>query len=235
MHPRAHRTRVALAIMCLLISAAAASAQTTGYIAGAVFADVKQFSHVKTPADGLYSSTNDSATTGGGAFRIATWLHPNVTLQVGADASAKTTVDAVDAPSILFTATIGGISIPRPQFDLKSTTQFTTVTVALGFHPTSTGRVRLGYLAGYALVKGTSTSEFVELEEIPPTFSRLPGYIKAKRTIKQNSGAFMIGAEAAISLTSSLALAPELRVLTFGGTFLIRPGVGVRWGFSGSG
>lgn len=232
MYSAATCRRVVLGIVGVLICSAAASAQTTGYIAGAVFADVKQFTHIKTtPPDGFLSAANSSATTAGGDLRIGTWLHPNVTLEIGAGASARTTVDGTDGPNALAIATIGGISIPRPLFDLKSTTQFTTVTVALGFHPTSTGRVRLGYLAGYALVRGTSTSEYLELEEVPPTFSRLPGYIKAKRTIKQNSGAFVLGAEAAVSLTSSLALAPEVRVLTFGGTFLIRPGVGVRWAF----
>jgi hypothetical protein len=232
MHPAAACRRAVLGIVGVLIYSATASAQTSGYIAGAVFADVKQFTHVETtPSDGFLSATNNSATTAGGDVRIGTWIHPNVTLEIGAGASARTTVPGTDGPSALVFASIGGISIPRPQFDLKSTTQFTTVTVALGFHPTSTGRVRLGYLAGYALVRETSTSEFVELEEIPPTFSRLPSYIKAKRTIKQNSGAFMIGAEAAITLTSNLALAPEVRVLSFGGVFLIRPGVGVRWKF----
>jgi len=39
----------------------------------------------------------------------------------------------------------------------------------------------------------------------------------------------LIGAEAAVTLTRSLALAPEVRVLSFDGVFLIRPGVGVRW------
>ena len=211
---------------------ATASAQSRGYIAGAVFTDIKQFTHINTtPPDGFLSAANNSATTAGGDVRIGTWLHPNVTLEIGAGASARTTVPGIDGPYALATFDFGGISIPRPQLDLKSTTQFTLVTVALGFHPTSTGRVRMGYLAGWALVRETSTSEFLELEEIPPTFSRLPGYIKTKRTIKQNAGAFLIGAEAAITLTSNLALAPEVRVLSFGGVFLIRPGVGVRWKF----
>jgi hypothetical protein len=224
--------RILIGLLSVLICATSASGQTGGYVSGAVFADVKQFSHIETtPSDSFWAPANNSATTAGGDLRVGTWLHPNVTLEIGAGASARTTVSGTDGPITLLTATIGGIPIPRPDFDLKSTTQFTTVTAALGFHPASMGRVRMGYLVGYGLVRGTSTSEQVELEVIPPTFSRLPGYIKSTRTIKQNDGAFMIGAEAAVTLTNRLALTPELRVLTFGGTFLIRPGVGMRWKF----
>jgi len=223
MHPAACCIRIALGLLCLLVWSTRASAQTGGYIAGTLFADVKQFVYFEsTSRDGFYDSTNNSATTGGGAFRVGGWLHPNVTLEIGAGASATTTVDAVDATSISF-GPIGGIVTPPPQFDLKASTQYTTVTVAVGFHPATDRRVRFGYLVGYALVRGTEKSDYTEQEILPPTFSRLPGYFKATRTLKRNAGAFVMGVEAAATLTSRLALAPEIRVLTFSGTFLIRP------------
>ena len=56
-------------------------------------------------------------------------------------------------------------------------------------------------------------------------------------TQRHNAGALILGFDAAIDVTSRLALVPEIRALAFstpgagGGVFLIRPGIGVRWNF----
>ena len=59
MHPAAVCRRVAIGIMCVLACASTAWAQTSGYISGAIFADIRQFGSTtsQTPLFGLLSGS----------------------------------------------------------------------------------------------------------------------------------------------------------------------------------
>src|SRR5215216_310936 len=135
--------RVILGFISLLLCAATASAQTAGYVGGSVFADIREFG--STGAVPYYGDQFSLDSTGlGGGLRIGTFLHPRWSLELAAEASSKTTVDLDDAVRILI--------FPPPILDFRASARFVTVTTTVGFHPPATGRVKLGYRAGFSFV-----------------------------------------------------------------------------------
>jgi len=232
----------------------AQSGQSATYVGGAAFADVKLFGASGTP---YYPSTAEpslNTTAACGGFRIGTFLHPKVSLEFAVDAGMRTRTTYQYPVAIL------AIYPQPPALQLRASTQFTTFTTVVGYHPTARGRVRLGYLAGLSFVRATYTSD-------------LPGYILPAATFEQNrlsyipinldgsrgspvsvalptsiyypqpvtrhdlTGGTMLGFEAAFQLGQHVAVVPEVRAVMLAqpndgpGVFLIRPGVGVRWGF----
>jgi hypothetical protein len=177
-----------------------------------------------------------------------------VSLEFAVDAGTRTRTTYDYPVSIL------AIYPPIPSRQLRESTQFTTFTTVVGYHPAAHGKVRLGYLAGLSFVRAAYTSD-------------LPGYILPAATLEQReisyisvsastsldslvpisrptsiydprpvtrhdlTGGTMLGFEAAFEFGKRLAIVPEVRAVMFAqpndgpGVFLIRPGVGVRWGF----
>jgi hypothetical protein len=241
MHPAGRRTYILIALMALLLLPGTASAQTGTYIAGAGFADVRLFSGTsgRTPLFGEDFSRD--ATGGGGSVRVGTWVHPRWTLEAGADIATQT--------SSTFRGPVIAIFPPVPPLEITSTTSFVSVTAIAGFHSPSGRRVRMGYLAGFSFVRATHKTElpfdalpfftFAEIGSITGgTTGPFTSLSRSSLTVpsgalasKQNSGALTLGIEAAIDLTSKVAIVPELRASTLSGVFLIRPGVGARWNF----
>jgi hypothetical protein len=141
--------------------------------------------------------------------------------------------------------------------DLSTGTSFTSVTTMVGFHQRANRRFRFGYRAGFSFVRATFRSDLPVFSitqspifSIDPSFSSVqiaqllsstrslppPGSAQTSFVERQNTGALALGFETAISLRRHLSVVPELRALAFslsgrGETFLIRPGVGVRWTF----
>ena len=118
------------------------------------FGDIRQVSNSTTisPYGGDTDSSLDAAGAGGGV-RIGTFLHPRWSLELGLDVATKETIDIEDPFVIL-------IYPPIAPASRKSSTSFFNVSTTVGFHPPAIGRVRLGYRAGFAFVKGTYTSEY---------------------------------------------------------------------------
>ena len=116
------------------------------------------------------------------------------------------------------------------------------------------------YFAGLSFVRATYTSDLPgyvlpaatfeqnQLSYIPisldgsrgsPVPISLPTSIYSPRPVTRHdlTGGTMLGFEAAFDLGKRLAVVPEVRAVMFAqpndgpGVFLIRPGVGVRWGF----
>src|SRR5215216_568938 len=143
--------RVILGFISLLLCAATASAQTAGYVGGSVFADIREFG--STGAVPYYGDQFSLDSTGlGGGLRIGTFLHPRWSLELAAEASSKTTVDLDDAVRILI--------FPPPILDFRASARFVTVTTTVGFHPPATGRVKLGYRAGFTFVRAIYKSDY---------------------------------------------------------------------------
>jgi hypothetical protein len=245
MHADPSRLSTLLSALVVLISATAASAQTGVYISGGAFADVREFGSYDSTGR-LFRTTDNSAVGSGGSFRVGTWLHSRWTLELGIDAASTTRVKTTDDIIIqIFPPP------PASQFDLEAATKFTSATVAVGYHPPAMKRVRLGYLAGFAFVRARHTDEYLDSpsaaigSDFSFSFSGSTGgsigtpivrYTEATRETTQNIGAFTLGFEAAFDVADHVAVVPELRAMTFSsvggpGTFLIRPGVGVRWSF----
>jgi hypothetical protein len=233
-------------ILSALALASTASAQTN-YIGVTGFADIRQFGTSNGCCFAGYGDVSLDATGAGGGLRIGTYLHPRWSLELGVDVATKETVDIEDQVRILI--------FPPPRVrDLKASTSFVDVTTLVGFHPPSIGRVKLGYRVGFSFVHATYKSDYPGYYPQPlavftdSRITNVPSPITlpsptvivppiSSLTQKQNTGALAFGFDAAINLTTHLAVAPELRAMVFStpsigpGVFLIRPGVGVRWNF----
>src|SRR6187431_174145 len=93
--------RVALAIIILaFVCSRSAFAQPAGYVAGSVFADMREFG--STSAVPYYGDQFSLDATGiGGGLRVGTFLHPRWSLELSAEVASRTTNDLDDAVSIL--------------------------------------------------------------------------------------------------------------------------------------
>lgn len=232
----------------------AQSAPSANYVGGAGFADVKLFGAsglTYYPPGGEPSLNKIGA---GGGLRIGTFLHSKVSLEFAVDAGTATRT------TYGYPVVILAIYPPLPSRQLRESTQFITFTTIVGYHPAAHGRVRLGYLAGLSFVRATYTSDLPgyvlpaatfeqgQLSYIPVSTSgsvgspvpiSIPTSIYNPQPVTRHdlTGGTMLGFEAAVQLGKRLAIVPEVRAVMFKqpnagpGVFLIRPGIGVRWGF----
>jgi hypothetical protein len=232
--------RAALALIALFV-ADEAFAQEGVYVQGAVFADIRQFGTTAIDVASLEGDSSLDATGIGGSVRVGTWLDRRWTLEAGFDMANQTTVE-IENPYILalFPPNL------RPR-DLSVSTSFTNVTTTVGFHQRANRRLRFGYRAGFSFVRATTRSEIPFLASAPvsfvlgdlaaalPRFRLVPERTQTTLEQKQNTGALVLGFEAAVRVTRRLSVVPEVRALAFStsgrGTFLIRPGAGARWTF----
>ena len=218
-----------------------AHAQSSAYVAGAAFADIREFGSSR---DAVYYGVTDDSASGaaaGGGLKIGTFLHPRVSLEMSVDVAAKKTVDISDPYLILATYPVGLAP------DLKASAEFLTVGATLGYHPPTNRRVHFGYRGGVAFIRGvyqTPYPGYYALAAVTSSIALPPPYPTTiypppftMVTERQLSAGLTLGMEAAVDVTKRIAVVPEIRLTTFsrpydGPTvFLIRPGVGVRWTF----
>jgi hypothetical protein len=245
------RSRLILgAAALLLLSSRNGSAQSSAFVTGAGFAEVKRFDS----SNGLnYYGYNGQTfsldgTAAGGGLRIGTFLTPRWSLELAGDVGGRTKSDLPDLSRVLAAQ---ALPVRFPQ--MKASTQFVTVSTTIGFHPAAGGRVRVGYFAGVSFVRATYKSDYPSYGYPVPLFSTgdvangapvpvalvypPPNFNLVTSTQKDNATGVILGFEAAVNLTKHLAAVPEFRFLTFStpqagpGAFLIRPGVAIRWGF----
>jgi hypothetical protein len=244
---------LAIAVIVLFPSSLSAQPQTSRvYAAGVLFGDVREFGDVNQGgAFGFGDLGSSDATSIGGSFRAGTWLHPRWTLELGLDIATRTTTERESDVII-------AIFPPPPLLNFKASSDFTTVTTMVGFHQPVSGRIQLGYRAGFAFVRSTSTldvrvpgfprilAQAGTLYGIAPDGTLILSNSANSSSVSNvdlqapavsqttNSGAVALGIEAAIALTPHLAVVPELRAMVVtspSDVFLIRPAVGVRWNF----
>jgi hypothetical protein len=229
-------------VAAALAVAADAHAQSSGYVAGAAFADIRAFGSSRDIV--YYGATEDDSLSGaaaGGGLRIGTFLHPRISLEVAIDAAARKSVDVSNPYYILATYPVGGVP------EVKASTEFLTVGATLGYHPPTNRRVHFGYRGGVAFIRGvyqTPYPGYYALAAVTSSIALPPPYPTTiypppftMVTERQLSVGLTLGMEAAVDVTKRIAVVPEIRLTTFsrpydGPTvFLIRPGVGVRWTF----
>ena len=248
MQPAALLTRLA-SVFILIFIASTASAQSRFYVGGTAIADIRQFDSIELDPRILASLADISSRDGiaaGGGVRVGTFLHPRWSLELAVDAGSKST-NAFPNPYEQLSSRSSALRLP----ELSTSTSFLTVSTAVGFHPEKMGRVRLGYLGGLALVRGTYESTFPEFSYIPielpfvTSLSSIPGLAPftqpvptiTGRTLRRNDNSIggVLGLEAAIDLGDHFAVVPGLRAVVFSNegqsVFLTRPEVGVRWTF----
>ena len=248
MHPTALLHRLG-SVLILVLVAATASGQSRFYVGGTAVADVRRFDSITVDPRILASigdvSSRDGTAAGGG-LRVGTFLHPLWSLELSVDAGGRSTNKFRNPIEILPTRS-STLRLP----ELSTSTRFLTVSTVVGFHPQKTGRVHLGYLGGIALVRGTYKSTFPNFSYIPlelafmsgpSAFASISSLVQPVPTITgqtlrriNNSVGGVLGLEAAVDVTSHLAVVPGLRTIVFSdqgqSVFLIRPEVGVRWTF----
>jgi hypothetical protein len=255
MQTNALKALLMLGVWCVsAVPATAQQPQSANYIGGTGFADINLFGGSGATYYSLGEGPSLNSTGAGGGLRIGTFLHSKVSLEFAVDAGTKTRT-AYEYPVIIL-----AIYPPPPSRQLKASTQFTTFTTSMGFHPAARGRLRLGYFAGLSFVRASYTSDLPgyilpaatfeqnRLSYIPislngsvssPVSVSLPSPIYDPRPVTRRdlTGGTMLGFEAAFDVGKRVAIVPEVRAVMFAqpndgpGVFLIRPGVGVRWGF----
>lgn len=231
-----------------------ASAQTGSYMSAAGLADIKQFDSVeydpRVVAIGGADASLDGTAAGGG-FRVGTFLHPNWSIELGIEAESRTT-KAFPNPYELLPTRSSTLRLP----ETSGSTAFVTVNTVVGFHPPKAGRVQLGYLGGFSIVRGTYRSTLPEFGVLPAQFDLvdvtggppglavgdissaifppLPITTRSFRRTDLAAGA-LLGFEAAIDVSARFSVVPGIRTVIFSNlgqsVFLIRPEVGARWAF----
>jgi hypothetical protein len=223
--------------------AATARAQTSVYVSGAVFADLRRGSGQTSP-----DSTALDATTAGGGVRVGGFLAARWSLELGVDAGGTTDVTASlspTSPASLPPATTlalsvddvfgTGTSIVAVTLDRRVQTRVTATSVLLGYHPPARGRLRAGFKGGISFVRSgstvTSTFGFRITDPRLAPFLLLPAPTSTTSTSVHLDMAPAVAAELAIALSAHAAIIPEMRALGFGDQIILRPGAAVRWTF----
>ena len=239
-----------LAGIGLLFVVRPVAAQSSVYITGVGFAEIKQFDRVAYDPFVYPGNQDDSsmdATGAGGGLRIGTFLHPRWSLELAIDIGSRTE-RVLPNPYVSILAIYPTLRVP----ELATSTRFLTVSTVIGFHPAKIGRIQLGYLGGFSFVRGIHESELPDFcsplglngfgcssfsfnDGLAPVI--FPPRPIRFRTVKRadHSAAAIVGFEIVIDLTSRIAAAPGIRTLAASmqgeGVFLIRPEIGVRWSF----
>jgi hypothetical protein len=232
-----------------MLTAATAFAQPRFYVGGTAIADIRRFDSIDLDPRILASLADISSrdgTAAGGGVRVGTFLHPRWSLELAVDAGSTTT-HSFQNPIERLPSRSSTLRLP----ELSTSSSFLTVSTVVGFHPEKMGRVRLGYLGGMALVRGTYETTFPDFSFIPielpfvTSLSSIPGLASLIQSVPgipgstlrrtDNSIGGVIGLEAAIDLSDHFALVPGVRAVVFSNqgqsVFLTRPEVGVRWNF----
>jgi hypothetical protein len=249
MHPRELLIRGGF-VLALTLIAATASAQSRFYVGGAAIADIRRFDSIELDPRILASAGDMSrdGTAAGGGFRVGTFVNQSWSLELAVDAAGRTTSSFRNPVEILPTRS-STLRVP----EISNSTSYLTVSTVIGFHPQKMGRVRLGYLGGLALVRGTYESTLPAFSYTPIELSYVQGSIGAfvgigSRTLPvplttggqtfrriDNSVGGVIGLEAGIDLGDHFAVVPGVRAVLFSNqgqsVFLTRPEIGVRWTF----
>ena len=221
---------VLIAGLVTLTNAAAALAQSSVYVGGDVFADVRRVSGATGP-----NMTTLDATAAGGGVRVGGFLAPRWSLELGVDVggsaegnlsiedSGLTPIVGLQPPFILFT------------IDEHVSTRVAATSVLVGYHPPARGRLRFGFRAGMSFMRSSSTVTITERFTAgdPRLFpiSGLPSSTTTTSMSVADETAATVAGELAVALSQRAALVPEIRAHGFGGRFILRPGVALRWSF----
>ncbi len=228
-------------LLCLSVAAwlapAAAQAQPaagTIFVGAAGFADMR-----RAPTTEIQGGPDDDAsgTAPGGALTLGVHLTPR--LSVRAEWSLTDTL-SLDRTSPIYPYAVEDLvargargsftSLPPTTLLVpQRTTEERDVKAGfalLGYH-LGGGRASIELLGGVGLInEQVTTITEIDLPGIP----RGPGYRSEYGTSAHHAVA-VVGADAAVSLTSHAALVPQVRAYVLNGALQVRPGLGLRWTF----
>jgi hypothetical protein len=223
-----------LAAACVAPSAAFAQvAADTGtiFVAAAGFADMR-----RAPTSEVLNGPDDDAsgTVAGGALTLGVHLTPRLSVRAEWSLSDTLSLDrnypfypyaVEDLVARGFPSGLPATSLLVPQ----QTTEQRDVKAGfalLGYH-LGAGRASVELLAGLGLVnEQVTTITEIQLPGIP----RVPNY-RSEYSTSAHHAVAVVGADAAVSLTTHAALVPQVRVFAVNGALQVRPGLGLRWTF----
>jgi hypothetical protein len=227
-----------LAAACVAPSAASAQvAADTGtiFVGAAGFADMR-----RAPTSEVLNGPDDDAsgTVAGGALTLGVHLTPRLSVRAEWSLSDTLSLDRnypfyPYAVEDLVTRGLGGLSPsglpPTSLLVPQQTTEQRDVKAGfalLGYH-LGAGRASVELLAGLGLVNEQVTTI---TEILLPGIPRVPNY-RSEYSTSAHHAVAVVGADAAVSLTTHASLVPQVRVFAVNGALQVRPGLGLRWTF----
>jgi hypothetical protein len=228
--------RALVVCLGLFVLAQPARAQTRIYVTGDLFAEVPRLSRTNTPellGSGPDATGPGDAVTLGGGARIGAFFTPAWSLEFGTDIGK-----AIREERTLTARLPAGLAIPVSALQYRSRTRlrYSASSVLVGYHPPARGRIHAGFRGGVSFMH---TERMFTTSSVGVTFSStLPqillgptiSVVTDEYTIVANGLTATLAAEAAIDLSTHLALVPEMRAHAGGiGGILLRPGVAGRW------
>src|SRR5262245_20911789 len=216
------RRRLVCTAAAILFVGSTASAQTRVFVSGSVFGELKQ----PSTADDFVDHDNTAI---GAGVRVGAFLSERWSVELGVDFGGETSRRAgfyplLEAlpPGVISSLPVGiDVSIFPPIYDLRETERLTTISVLLGYHPSTRGRVRPGFAGGLSLIRNVIESGNGRI--IPLDFGI------AENEFVRNGPAATVAFEVAIAMNSRLSVVPEIRAHAYDATTDYRPGVAVRW------
>ena len=229
---------VGFSLLARVTPAGAQPEAGTIFVTGAGLAVIEDGPTLTTP-DTLDRALagNDGGTVAGGSLGVGVHLTSHVSFR----AEWSTTADLRETTASGFLPqttpfTFGGtltVFPPPAIIESRSTTRrrSTAVFSLLGYHFAGR-RVSLDVMGGLGLVRRSLRWSY-ETRFIAPTLGT--AFLPLPSTSETKSAAYhavaVVGADAAVSVTSRLAVVPQVRAHVLGGTLSLRPGLGLRWTF----
>lgn len=181
---------------------------------------------------------NDAGTVAGGTLGVGVHLTPRVSFRAEWSTTAELRDETTAINTLPLTTSFAfgsALSSFPPTLIVEARTatrrRSTAVFSLLGYHFAGR-RVSLDLMGGLGLVHRSLRSSY-ETRTTAPT--RGAAFLPVPSTSETKSAAYhavaVVGADAAVSVTSRLAVVPQVRAYVLGGALSLRPGVGLRWTF----
>jgi hypothetical protein len=203
---------------------------------GTVFVGLGGFADIRRgPSTEVSNGPSDdtSGTVAGGALSLGVHLTPR--LSVRAEWSLSDTM-SLDRSAGIYPYAVEdlvarlGLGLPPTSLLVpQETTEQRDVKAGfalVGYHLRA-GRAAIELLGGIGLVnERVTTITEVQLPIFPPR----PAY-RSEFTVSGHHAVAVVGADAAVGLTTHAALVPQVRAYVLNGALQVRPGLGLRWTF----
>jgi hypothetical protein len=227
-------------ILALVAAACAAPSPAAAQVAadtGTIFVGAAGFADLRrAPTAEVQNGPDDDAsgTVAGGALTLGVHLTPRVSVRVEWSLSDTLSLERNSPifPYAVEDLVVRGLPAAVPPTSLlvpQQTTEQRDVKAGfalLGYH-LGAGRASVELLAGLGLVNERVTT----ITEIQlPILPRVPNY-RSEYSTSAHHAVAVVGADAAVSLTTHAALVPQVRVFAVNGALQVRPGLGLRWTF----
>lgn len=229
---------VGLSLLALVMPAMAQPEAGTIFVTGAGLAAIEDGPTYTTPTtfDSAFAG-NDGGTVAGGTVGVGVHVSPRLSFRAEwsttAELRGETTASEILPQTTSFTFGNAPTAVLSTAIiESRSTTRrrSTAVFSLLGYHFAGR-RVSLDVMGGLGLVRRSLRWSYETRFSAPTSGMFVPQpSTRESRSAGYHSVA-VVGADAPVSVTSRLAVVPQVRAYVLGGTLSLRPGLGLRWTF----